>query len=98
MNEVFDSDRIESAVREILEAIGEDPERNGLQETPARVARMYKEICSGMAENPDEHLTKTFDVSHDEMVMVRDIPLYSLCEHHMLPFVGTAHLLSLIHI
>ena len=71
MSDVFDSGRVESAVREILEAIGEDPNRDGLQETPARVARMYKEICSGMYEDPDKHLIKTFDVSHDEMVMVR---------------------------
>ena len=97
MSDVFDAGRVESAVREILEAIGEDPNRDGLQETPARVARMYKEICSGMYENPDEHLIKTFDVSHDEMVMVRDIPLYSLCEHHMLPFVGRAHVAYIPH-
>ena len=83
--------RIEAAVAEILVAIGEDPDRDGLQETPVRVARMYAEVCSGIHEDPAAHLIKTFDVDHDEMVMVRDIPLYSLCEHHLLPFFGVAH-------
>lgn len=83
--------RIEAAVAEILVAIGEDPDREGLQETPVRVARMYAEVCSGIHEDPAAHLIKTFDVDHDEMVMVRDIPLYSLCEHHLLPFFGVAH-------
>jgi GTP cyclohydrolase I len=83
--------RIEAAVAEILVAIGEDLDRDGLQETPARVARMYAEVCSGIQEDPAAHLIKTFDVDHDEMVMVRDIPLYSLCEHHLLPFFGVAH-------
>ncbi len=78
-------------MREILEAIGEDPDRDGLRGTPDRVARMYAEVCSGLHEEPAEQLIKTFDVDHDEMVMVRDIPLYSLCEHHLLPFVGRAH-------
>jgi len=89
----FDVDlgRIEAAVREILEAIGEDVDRDGLRETPARVARMYAEVCSGIQEEPADHLISTFDVDHDEMVMVRDIPLYSLCEHHLLPFIGRAH-------
>ena len=86
-----DLGRIEVAVREILEAIGEDVDRDGLRETPARVARMYAEVCSGIHEEPDVHLVRTFDVEHDEMVMVRDIPLYSLCEHHLLPFIGRAH-------
>jgi GTP cyclohydrolase I len=86
-----DLGRIEAAVAEILVAIGEDPTRDGLQETPARVARMYAEVCSGIHEDPAAHLIKTFDVDHDEMVMVRDIPLYSLCEHHLLPFFGVAH-------
>ena len=86
-----DLGRIEAAVAEILVAIGEDPTREGLQETPARVARMYAEVCSGIHEDPAAHLIKTFDVDHDEMVMVRDIPLYSLCEHHLLPFFGVAH-------
>lgn len=86
-----DLGRIEAAVAEILVAIGEDPTREGLQETPARVARMYAEVCSGIHEDPAAHLIRTFDVDHDEMVMVRDIPLYSLCEHHLLPFFGVAH-------
>ncbi len=87
----MDLPRIEKAVREILEAIGEDPDRDGLRDTPERVARMYAEICSGLHEDPAEHLTATFDASHDEMVVVRDIPLYSLCEHHAIPFAGKAH-------
>lgn len=86
-----DQPRIEAAVREILAAIGEDPDRDGLQKTPARVARMYAEICAGLHQNPDEHLQTTFEAEHDEMVMVRDIPLYSLCEHHLAPFIGKAH-------
>ncbi len=86
-----DYPRIEAAVSEILAAIGEDPERDGLVDTPARVARMYGEVCSGLTVDPDRHLAKTFDVEHDEMVMVRDIPMYSLCEHHLLPFIGVAH-------
>ena len=86
-----DLDRIQAAVAEILVAIGEDPTRSGLQETPARVARMYAEVCSGIHEDPTAHLIRTFDVDHDEMVMVRDIPIYSLCEHHLLPFFGVAH-------
>lgn len=86
-----DQPRIEAAVREILAAIGEDPERDGLQKTPARVARMYAEICGGLHQNPDEHLLTTFEAEHDEMVLVRDIPMYSLCEHHLAPFIGKAH-------
>jgi len=87
----MDLPRIEMAVREILAAIGEDPDRDGLKDTPRRVARMYSEIASGLHEDPSEHLTATFESSHDEMVMVRDIPLYSLCEHHLIPFSGKAH-------
>jgi len=83
--------RVEAAVREILTAIGEDPDRDGLLETPARVARMYAETCSGLHDDPARHLKVTFDANHDEMIMVRDIPLYSLCEHHLVPFHGTAH-------
>ena len=77
-----DLDRIEAAVAEILVALGEDPSRDGLQETPARVARMYAEVCSGLHEDPADYLIliRTFDLEHDEMVMVRDIPVYSLCE------------------
>lgn len=86
-----DLDRIAKAVREILEALGEDADRDGLLDTPDRVARMYAEICTGLHEDPAEHLTVTFDSAHDEMVMVRDIPLYSLCEHHLIPFIGKAH-------
>jgi GTP cyclohydrolase IA len=87
----IDEPRITRAVREILEAIGEDPDRDGLQETPARVARMYTEIFSGLHDSPDQHLKVTFEADHDEMVMVKDIPCYSVCEHHLIPFVGKAH-------
>jgi GTP cyclohydrolase I len=86
-----DTARIEAAVREILLAIGEDPGRDGLVKTPGRVARMYAEICSGLHEDPSAHLQTTFEAEHDEMVMVRDIPLYSICEHHLAPFIGKAH-------
>jgi len=86
-----DVDRIERAVREILEAVGEDPDRDGLQRTPARVAAMYEEIFSGLHEDPSKHLTVTFEADHDEVVMVRDIPLFSACEHHLTPFHGMAH-------
>src|SRR3954469_5577283 len=91
VGEGVDKDRIERAVREILVAIGEDPDRDGLRRTPARVADMYAEICAGLYDHPSRHLTVTFEASHDEMVMVRDIPLYSLCEHHLAPFHGHAH-------
>ena len=83
--------RIEKAVREILEAIGEDPDRDGLQRTPERVARMYAEIFSGLDVDPDELLSVTFEADHDEMVMVKDIPIASACEHHLTAFVGKAH-------
>ncbi len=86
-----DRERIERAVVEILEAIGEDPKRDGLARTPARVAAMYEEVFSGLHEDPSRHLTVTFEADHDEMVMVRDIPLFSLCEHHLVPFAGRAH-------
>lgn len=79
------------AVREILVAIGEDPERDGLTDTPERVARMYAEIFAGLAEDPADHLTVTFEANHDEMVMVRDIPFTSSCEHHLVAFSGRAH-------
>ena len=88
---VIDKPRIEAAVREILIAVGEDPDRDGLQDTPARVARMYEETLAGMGQDPAEHLKVTFDADHDEMVMVRDISLVSACEHHMVPFIGKAH-------
>ena len=87
----MDLPRIEKAVREILEAIGEDPDRDGLVATPSRVARMYAEICSGLHEDPSLHAQVAFEADHDEMVMVRDIALYSLCEHHLVPFMGRAH-------
>jgi GTP cyclohydrolase I len=87
----FDNERIERAVREILLAIGEDPDRDGLLETPARVARMYEEIFGGMRQNPSEYLKTTFEADHDEMVLVRDITMYSACEHHLLPWIGKAH-------
>ncbi|MDB2674060.1 GTP cyclohydrolase I FolE [Akkermansiaceae bacterium] len=87
----IDFTRIENAVREILGAIGEDPERDGLVDTPARVARMYGEICSGLREKPADHLDKTFQVEHDEIIVVRDISFYSICEHHLIPFFGKAH-------
>lgn len=86
-----DLGRIEAAVREILAAIGEDPGRDGLIETPARVARMYAETCSGLHEDAARHLKTTFEAGHDEMIMVRQIPFYSLCEHHLVPFFGEAH-------
>lgn len=88
---VVDEARIRAAVTEILLAVGEDPDRDGLLDTPARVARMYTEIFAGLREDPARHLEVTFEAGHDEMVMVRDIPMYSCCEHHLLPWVGKAH-------
>lgn len=87
----IDRGRVERAVRELLLAIGEDPDRDGLVRTPARVADMFTEIFSGLDEDPATHLTVRFDADHDEMVMVREIPLYSTCEHHLVPFIGKAH-------
>jgi GTP cyclohydrolase I len=86
-----DRGRIEKAVREIIEAIGDDPDRDGLERTPERVANMYAEIFSGVKDCPDRHLAVTFEAGHDEMVMVKDIPFYSVCEHHLIPFIGKAH-------
>jgi GTP cyclohydrolase I len=86
-----DVPRIEAAVREILAAIGEDPNRDGLQATPNRVARMYGEVFAGLQDDPGRHLTVTFEADHDEMVMVTDIPMSSMCEHHLLPWIGKAH-------
>jgi len=83
--------RIEAAVREIIAAIGEDPEREGLVETPRRIAEMYGELFSGIHEDPRDVLAKGFDESHKEMVVLKDVPFYSLCEHHFLPFHGKAH-------
>ena len=87
-----DHPRIERAVREILLAVGEDPERNGLQGTPGRIARMYEEILSGEHVDPTRHLKVTFAEDHHEMVVVKDIPFDSMCEHHMMPFYGKAHI------
>ena len=91
MSEGVDHRRIEAAVREILLAVGEDPDREGLRETPARVARMYAELFSGLHCDPREFLTKTFTQKYDEMVLVKDINFNSVCEHHLLPFFGKAH-------
>ena len=88
----MDKEKIERAVRDILEAIGEDPDREGLQETPKRVANMYEEIFSGLNEDPAKHLKMFREGQSDEIVIVRDIPMYSMCEHHFLPFVGKAHI------
>jgi len=87
-----DRRRIERAVREILLAVGEDPERDGLRETPARVARMYDELFAGLRQDPREHLRKAFEEKYDEIVLVRDIAFHSVCEHHLLPFTGQAHI------
>jgi GTP cyclohydrolase I len=86
-----DIQRIERAVAELLAAVGEDPDRDGLQQTPRRVAHMYEELFAGLDEDPADHLEVTFAADHDEMVMVRDIPFASLCEHHLVPFMGRAH-------
>ena len=88
----MDKQRIENDIREILSAIGEDPDREGLQETPKRVANMYAEIFAGMEDDPKRHLKIFNESNNDEMVVVRDIPMYSMCEHHLLPFVGKAHI------
>jgi len=87
----LDSEKIESAVRTILEAIGEDPDREGLLLTPTRVAKMYEEIFAGMGCDPTEVLQAQFSEEHEEMILVKDIPLYSVCEHHLMPFIGRAH-------
>jgi GTP cyclohydrolase I len=87
----IDRNRIAAAVTEILEAIGEDPERDGLQETPRRLADMYAELFEGLYLDPVDEIDVVFDVGHDEMIMLRDIPLFSLCEHHLIPFIGKAH-------
>jgi len=87
----IDTDRIEKAVREILLAIGENVGREGLRETPMRVARMYKELFSGMGENPEKHIKSVFSEKCEEIVLLKDIPFYSTCEHHLMPFIGSAH-------
>src|SRR5262245_59491017 len=91
MRDSVDHKRIQAAVREILLAVGEDPEREGLRDTPARVARMYSELFSGLHKDPTEVLGKTFEQKYDEMVVVKDIDFASTCEHHLLPFIGRAH-------
>ncbi|MGZ3100550.1 GTP cyclohydrolase I FolE [Streptomyces sp. H72] len=87
----FDEKRAENAVRELLIAVGEDPDREGLRETPTRVARAYREIFAGLWQEPEDVLTTTFDLGHDEMVLVKDIEVFSTCEHHLVPFRGVAH-------
>ncbi len=87
----FDHERIAAAVREILIGIGEDPDRDGLQDTPARVARAYAEMFAGLRQDPRDVLATTFDLGHDEFVLVRDIEVWSCCEHHLVPFTGVAH-------
>jgi GTP cyclohydrolase IA len=91
LTEPIDLPRIERAVREILVAIGEDPDRDGLIDTPARVARAYAEQFSGLTQHPEDVLGTVFDADHDELILVRDIEVYSTCEHHLVPFFGTAH-------
>src|SRR5436853_4046303 len=88
----FDRERIAAAVREILAAVGEDPDREGLRETPERVARMYEEMFAGLRQEPGKPLRKTFTEKYDEMVLVKDIRFESMCEHHLLPFFGKAHI------
>ena len=87
----IDHDRLCEAVRELLAALGEDPDRDGLQQTPERVARSFTELFRGMRQRPEEVLTTTFDAGHEELVLVRDIELWSMCEHHLVPFTGVAH-------
>ena len=87
----IDTERIAKAVNEILLAVGEDPDREGLKETPQRVARMYIELLGGMREDPEMHLRSIFTENYDEVVLLRDIPFYSICEHHLMPFIGSAH-------
>jgi GTP cyclohydrolase I len=91
LTEPIDQPRIERAVREILIAIGEDPDRDGLTDTPARVARAYAEQFSGLSQQPEDVLGTVFDADHDELILVRDIEVYSTCEHHLVPFFGAAH-------
>lgn len=88
----MDNKKIEKAVKEILKAIGEEPERKDLQKTPERVAQMYEEIFSGIGQNPEKELEVVLDQKHQEIILLKDIPLYSYCEHHMLPFLGKAHI------
>ena len=87
----FDHERVSAAVRELLLAIGEDPDRDGLRETPDRVARAFAEMTAGLRMEPDDLLSTTFDIGHDEMILVKDIEVWSMCEHHLVPFTGVAH-------
>jgi len=91
MSKKVDKARIEKAVKEILLAVGEDIERDGLKETPQRVGRMYEELLAGMHDDPKKHLRSVFSENYDEIVLLRNIPFYSICEHHLMPFIGTAH-------
>jgi GTP cyclohydrolase I len=91
LRQEVDHDRIEGAVLDVLQAVGEDPMREGLRDTPARVARMYEEVFAGLWRDPRDELSAVFDEDHSEMVIVKDIPFYSMCEHHLLPFHGVAH-------
>ena len=93
----MDMARIENAVRDILSAVGEDPDREGVRDTPSRVARMYEEMFSGLGKDPARHLETRFTESYDEMVVLRDIPFNSMCEHHLMPFEGRAHVAYLPH-
>ena len=88
----MDTQKIEQGVRLILEGVGEDPDREGLLKTPARVARMYEEVFAGLTQDPAKHFETLFDEGHQEMVLVKDIPFYSMCEHHLVPFFGVAHI------
>ncbi|MFB5661662.1 GTP cyclohydrolase I FolE [Alteribacillus sp. HJP-4] len=90
--ETFDHEKIEKAVKMILEAVGDDPDREGVADTPKRVAKMYEEVFQGLKENPADHLQTVFGEDHEELVLVRDIPFYSMCEHHLVPFFGKAHI------
>ncbi|MHC4573859.1 MAG: GTP cyclohydrolase I FolE [Planctomycetota bacterium] len=90
-NSQVDTERIERAVKEILSAVGEDVKREGIKGTPARVAGMYAELLSGMREDPKQHLSRVFTENYDEIVLLRDVSFYSICEHHLMPFIGTAH-------
>jgi len=90
-SKTIDTERIIKAVKEILASVGEDTDREGLRDTPERVARMYTELLGGMHEDPKKHLKSTFTQKYDEIVLLRDIPFYSICEHHLMPFIGSAH-------
>ncbi|MFY9263148.1 MAG: GTP cyclohydrolase I FolE [Actinomycetaceae bacterium] len=91
MTGTYNEAGVVAAIRDLLIAVGEDPDRDGLLETPARMGRAYREIFEGLHTDPSEVLTTTFDIDHQEMILVRDIPMYSMCEHHLLPFLGVAH-------